>query len=102
MFVRSQSSYGRNARTIAIFVRSQSSYGRNRKFDFANHDYFLMAVLQNIRGYEGCCGPRTGVRGALRTNSPMDLGMYLKGAKGVTDMILKPCHSNLEKDIISK
>jgi len=70
MLVRSQCSYGRNPRTIVILVRSQSSYGRNRKFDFANHDYFLMAVLQNIGGYKGYCGPRTGIRRALRTNSP--------------------------------
>jgi len=57
---------------VVIFVQSQYSYNRNQKFDFANHNYFSMEVLQNIRGYKGGSGRRTGGRGGQENNSPED------------------------------
>jgi len=60
-----------------MFVQSQYSYNRNRKFDFVNHDYFSMEVLQNIGGYEGCSGRRTGGRGGQESNSPVNHPSYI-------------------------
>jgi len=52
-------------------------------------------------GYERLGGGVVGVAGGSKLN-PLVSGKYLKGARGVTDMISKPCQIKLGKDIISK